>query len=643
MTTGERKSDRTIPSTATGTRAARTGWTVAIVVCFALTGFYVYDTHRQEVNLTRIRLQLVADAREAAVLRWTGELVADLSVVAAEPLVGEFLARPDRRPDDRLIRFLATARERHRLEGLILYDREAVERYRIGEPEPPAFPHNAGFAAQAIASRTPTRVFIHAHAARGPIRIGLAVPVLNEAGDAHGALAIEQDPQASLYPIVLDDPMLSASLETLFLRPLGEGVRFVSPLRFHPEWGIGHVLETPAADLAGRIALSGREEFGRFTDYRGRPVYAVTRWIEETGWGMVVKMDRSEALEAWRNQVLLFLLALGGLLSASLTLSWGTRKALEERRHREAAERERRFRSLTEQSRDAIAVLQEERLVLANPAFRELWTSVGRDITEGEGLDRLLPPEEVVRLQTYLLDVTTERRRTEPLEVRLEGTAGHPVDIEIQAGPIAFEEVDAVQLVCRDITLRKRAEEHLRLMQFTLDNATDMVAWIRQDGTLAYVNEAFCQATGWPGDRLVGRPIWEVDPLMDAGSWREYWDLVKNRGSASLTSERLARDGSLAPVDISSRFIAFGGREYICSFSRDMTDWRRLEEQLHQSQKMEAVGRLAGGIAHDFNNLLTVITGNVELAFRSLGSEDPLAERLRIILKAANHAAELTR
>src|SRR2546426_1120695 len=104
-------------------------------------------------------------------------------------------------------------------------------------------------------------------------------------------------------------------------------------------------------------------------------------------------------------------------------------------------------------------------------------------------------------------------------------------------------------------------------------------------------------------------------------------------------------DGRLLTVQLSVRAVRDGARqvEYYETFVRDVTDQRRLQQQLVQSQKMEAVGRLAGGIAHDFNNLLTVITSYSDLLLEDLGREDAKREDVEQIRKAAGGAAALTR
>src|SRR2546429_5731764 len=105
------------------------------------------------------------------------------------------------------------------------------------------------------------------------------------------------------------------------------------------------------------------------------------------------------------------------------------------------------------------------------------------------------------------------------------------------------------------------------------------------------------------------------------------------------------RDGRLLTVQLSVRAVrnAAGRVEYYETFVRDVTDQRRLQQQVLQSQKMEAVGRLAGGVAHDFNNLLTVITSYSDLLLEDLSPGDPKRDDLEQVRKAAEAAAGLTR
>jgi len=105
------------------------------------------------------------------------------------------------------------------------------------------------------------------------------------------------------------------------------------------------------------------------------------------------------------------------------------------------------------------------------------------------------------------------------------------------------------------------------------------------------------------------------------------------------------QDGTLLSVQLSVRAVRNTARrlEYYETFVRDVTEQRRLQQQLVQAQKMEAVGRLAGGIAHDFNNLLTVITSYSELLLEDLGRDDPKRDDVEQVRKAAEGAASLTR
>ena len=107
--------------------------------------------------------------------------------------------------------------------------------------------------------------------------------------------------------------------------------------------------------------------------------------------------------------------------------------------------------------------------------------------------------------------------------------------------------------------------------------------------------------------------------------------------------EIIGKDGARSLLEVSTRLIFQSGKPVaVQGIGRDITERRRLESHLRQSQKMEAIGRLAGGISHDFNNLLTVITGYSQWILDEIPRDSPLAENAAEILQASNRAAALT-
>ncbi len=105
----------------------------------------------------------------------------------------------------------------------------------------------------------------------------------------------------------------------------------------------------------------------------------------------------------------------------------------------------------------------------------------------------------------------------------------------------------------------------------------------------------------------------------------------------------LTKSGQEIEVEASMTEISYRGGTAVQGIIRDISERKRLEEQLRQSQKMEGIGRLAGGVAHDFNNILTVVAGHVDMALMSLDPRDPLQEDIQAIKKATDKATALTR
>jgi len=234
----------------------------------------------------------------------------------------------------------------------------------------------------------------------------------------------------------------------------------------------------------------------------------------------------------------------------------------------------------------------------------------------------------------------------------LELTHTASVVIEVTAFPIMDAAGRVTNAVVQnvDITERKKAEEALRLTQFSVDRAADLIHWLDPEGRVLFANEASCRRDGYSVEEMLSMTILDLDPNLTPELWRAWWSDLKQAGSLTIESLHRNKLGETYPVEVSANYMELGGKEYNCVFARDITERKKAdealrlsEEQLRQSQKMEAVGQLAGGIAHDFNNLLTVIIGEGSLALATMSPTDPHRELVADMTEAGERAAGLTR
>ena len=237
--------------------------------------------------------------------------------------------------------------------------------------------------------------------------------------------------------------------------------------------------------------------------------------------------------------------------------------------------------------------------------------------------------------------------------VRRDGTVGW---VEVRGTLFLDERGKPARMtgVCADITERMRAEEALRLSQFSIDSLSVGVFCVADDGRIQSVNNHACKSLGYTSEELRGMTIFDIDGILDTKRWREHRAKVEDAGFRTIESMHRRRDGTEFPVEVTVNRSHFKGRPFTISIVTDITERKRieaerreLEAQLRQSQKLEAVGQLAGGVAHDFNNLLTAILGNVELSMDSvrgvLGPDHGAVKSIEQIEKAAQRASALTR
>ncbi len=221
--------------------------------------------------------------------------------------------------------------------------------------------------------------------------------------------------------------------------------------------------------------------------------------------------------------------------------------------------------------------------------------------------------------------------------------------VEIHAGLMELEDRKYILAFDRDISERRQGEEALReahQAQQSLIQASPLAIFVLDpEGRVRMWNPAAVRMFGWREEEVLGRPL----PTVPKDKLEEYQGFLKRILSGeSLTGLELRRcrkDDS--PIELRV-FTAplYDAHEQITGImvmNADITESKRLKEQLLQAQKMEVVGRLAGGVAHDFNNLLTTITGYSELVLNFMDEDDPLRQDVAEIRMAGERAASLTR
>lgn len=197
-------------------------------------------------------------------------------------------------------------------------------------------------------------------------------------------------------------------------------------------------------------------------------------------------------------------------------------------------------------------------------------------------------------------------------------------------------------LVTQDRKLRETHHElevQTKLLEELFASAPEAVAVLDDDRRVLRVNAEFTRLFGYRHDEVEGRTLDElVSPAIPVAEDRR-GDVT----SASLDTTCRNKAGEEIEVSVlDSQILLPEGQRVTYWICRDIREKKRAEERLLQSQKMEAIGRLAGGVAHDFNNLLTVINGYSDLILRVMPKDDRFRERISTIRKAGGQAAGLT-
>jgi len=322
--------------------------------------------------------------------------------------------------------------------------------------------------------------------------------------------------------------------------------------------------------------------------------------------------------------------------------------------------------SILEAIPDAVAAVNQQGVIIQVNSQTETLFGYTRDELIGRSVEMLVPERQ--RPQHHLHRESFHsrpkiRRMGSGLDLYGRRRDGSEFPVEISLSPVATGNGAIVLSVIRDISDRKRIEEELRRankelerrktrelrdsqnrLALIVDSSQDAIIGKNLDGIITQWNKGAEQIYGYTAEEIIGRNVSvlcppdrpdEIPGILEKirhGQLVEYFESVR----MTKDGRRLNMSISVSPI-----YDADGGVVGASAIGRNITAQKKIEDQLRQSQKMDAVGRLAGGVAHDFNNLLGIVTACTELLRRRVDIES--LEYIDNIREASNRGASLTR
>jgi hypothetical protein len=320
------------------------------------------------------------------------------------------------------------------------------------------------------------------------------------------------------------------------------------------------------------------------------------------------------------------------------------------------SERETRYRALFENPLFGIrisSVAEGGRIAETSPTYREMLGYSEEELRERTIFD-LTHPEDVPHNRELFEDLVAGRRSSYQVEKRFLRKDGSCFWGRLTAYPLLDENGRATHHIglVEDVSEHRRTKEALQQsterLQAVLNAAVDGIVLIDPAGTIQSVNPSVETMFGYTPEELVGSNVKVLMPQ----PWRKehdgYLARYRETGEARIIGigrqvEGRRRDGSTFPLDLAVSEVRHGGELFFLGTVRDISERVRLEAEMRQSQKMEAIGRLAGGVAHDFNTLLGTIRGYSEMLLGALPPAEPFHRHVEQIHRAAMRGAQLTR
>ncbi|HVN47502.1 MAG TPA: PAS domain S-box protein [Bacteroidota bacterium] len=315
-----------------------------------------------------------------------------------------------------------------------------------------------------------------------------------------------------------------------------------------------------------------------------------------------------------------------------------------DRKHAEEAFRasEIKYREMVEQINDVIFVTDVQgQITYMSPAI-EVVGGYSPEEMIGHSLSEYLDPAFIPKIQQHYSMVFSGE--LSPIEYRVKTKSGVWRWARTSSRPILEHgRPVGMRSVLTDITVRKQAEESLNLLSHTVKSITECVCVTDLHGAILFINQAFLDTYGYTEEEVIGKQIEGIVLPQGIDEKKMMSDMVNGGWQGEVISRK--RDGTEIPVHLSTSVVSDeeGKDLAFVAVASDITEQKKMQQELIQAQKMQSMGTLAGGIAHDFNNILGIILGHVMLLEKHLANDPRHHSNLHAIQRAGERGAALVR
>ncbi len=554
----------------------------------ALVAALIRFQYQTNLRVWNERESSLAEDRSRMVTEWLEEQRADAQTLATRPEVIAALSKPAlpetrRHSEKALGAVLETYEHAYSYVGVCVFDAagqpvvETVAAKKLPEGLREAFGARAG--AEGIGFDVVDFP--------DSIALSTSAPVFLKSADATerraaGSVALVAELDRTLFSVLLRESFPTRTGETLLVRKDRDKVEYISPLR-HPMAGKTTIrVPYQAPGLSARAALEGKKTFGEFVDYRGVRVLAATRRIELTGWGLIAKIDRAEALGGFRRlawvealAAVLLLVVFGGVLQIyRRSLVSATEK-----------KEQQRLRALVETAAQILWTTNPLGEVEDIPAWRAFTGQTSKEV-RGWGWMNALHPED--REQTTALWAEALKNRAPfNTEYRVRREDGEYRHVSSRGAPVFEPDGNIREWVgfCADIHERKRVEEERAYLASMVESSDDAIIGRSPEGIIQTWNLGAERLYGYTAQEAIGQPITLIVPpdRLDEVVTSErlgHGERIEQRETV-----RVGKDGRRIDVSVSISPIKDSSGRVIgaASAARDITERKRAEEALQRA------------------------------------------------------------